>query len=128
MNKPLLVMLLLLTLPVTAAATKLYKWIDKDGKVTYQETPPPSGSGKVEEKNIDPDQNVIKADHPPPTPTLSSAPNAGTFGRAVPNTSAPPTRPPMGALLNNGAGAEVSPPPPTPPLPPAPLPPPAGIR
>ena len=46
MNKLLLVMLLL-TLPATAVAAKLYKWVDKDGKVTYQETPPPTGSGRV---------------------------------------------------------------------------------
>ena len=128
MNKPLLVMLLLLALPAAAAAAKLYKWVDKDGRVTYQETPPPSGSGKVEEKNIDPDQNVIKADHPPLTPTPSSAPNTGTFDRAASNTSAPPTRPPVGALLNDGSGTEVPPPPPPPPPPPVPLPPPAGIR
>lgn len=37
---------------VTAAAGTLYKWVDKDGKVTYQDQPPPAGVGRVEEKNI----------------------------------------------------------------------------
>ena len=84
MNRPLLVMLLLLTLPAAAVAAKLYKWVDKNGRVTYQETPPPSGSGKVEEKNIDPDQNVIKADHPPPTFAPASGSRFGDGAAANP--------------------------------------------
>jgi glutaredoxin len=35
----------------SAQAEKLYKWVDKDGRVTYEATPPPSESGyRVEEK------------------------------------------------------------------------------
>ena len=128
MNRPLLVtLLLLLALPTAVVAAKLYKWVDKNGKVTYQETSPPSGSGKVEEKNIDPDQNVIKADHPPPTPTPASTPSAGTSGQVAPNTGDRPrsTRPPAGTLLDNGSGTtQALPPPPPPP----PVPPPAGAR
>ncbi|MBI5612703.1 MAG: glutaredoxin family protein [Gammaproteobacteria bacterium] len=35
-----------------AQATKLYKWVDKDGKVSYQDTPPPTNAGKVEEQFV----------------------------------------------------------------------------
>lgn len=37
---------------VTAAAGTLYKWVDKDGKVTYQDQPPPPGAGRVEERHV----------------------------------------------------------------------------
>jgi len=37
---------------LTAGAATLYKWIDKDGKVTYQDQPPPPGAGRVEEREI----------------------------------------------------------------------------
>lgn len=107
---------LLLVLPGVAAATKLYKWVDKNGKVTYQETPPPSGAGKVEEKNIDPDQNVIKADHPPPQSTSDPRPNIGVSRQPVPHAGG--SSPPVGALLDGELGAEIPPP----------APPPAGIR
>lgn len=33
-------------------AGKLYKWVDPYGNVTYQDRPPPSGSGWVEEKSV----------------------------------------------------------------------------
>ncbi len=35
-----------------APAGTLYKWVDKDGRVTYQDLPPPAGAGKVEEKIV----------------------------------------------------------------------------
>jgi glutaredoxin len=36
-----------------AQATKLYKWVDKDGNVSYHDRPPPEGSGvKSEEKDV----------------------------------------------------------------------------
>ena len=34
----------------SAQAAKLYKWVDKDGKVTYQDQPPPANAGKFEER------------------------------------------------------------------------------
>lgn len=34
---------LLLALPGTATALKLYKWVDKAGNVTYSQQPPPAG-------------------------------------------------------------------------------------
>jgi glutaredoxin len=35
-----------------AHAGKLYKWVDKDGKVSYHDQPPSSADYRVEEKNI----------------------------------------------------------------------------
>lgn len=47
----LLVAILLAAAPVEAA--KLYKWVDKDGNVTYHDQPPPSETGyRVEEKHL----------------------------------------------------------------------------
>ncbi|HEX7045200.1 MAG TPA: glutaredoxin family protein, partial [Burkholderiales bacterium] len=42
---------MLLSVPF-AHATKLYKWVDKDGRVTYHDRPPPSDAYRVEEKYI----------------------------------------------------------------------------
>jgi len=42
---------LLLVLPL-AQAGKLYKWVDRDGKVHYTDRAPPSSAGKVEERVI----------------------------------------------------------------------------
>ena len=36
----------------TASATKLYKWVDRQGNVSYQDSPPPSNYGKVEERTF----------------------------------------------------------------------------
>ncbi len=44
--------------PLAVHAVKLYKWVDEEGNVTYQETPPPAGFGQVEVKDIDPDRDV----------------------------------------------------------------------
>jgi glutaredoxin len=45
--KPLLAALgLLAFLFAAAAAAQLYRWVDKDGKVHYSDTPPPSSAGK----------------------------------------------------------------------------------
>ena len=35
-----------------ASAAKLYKWVDKDGNVSYQDSPPPEGSQIIQEKEI----------------------------------------------------------------------------
>lgn len=35
-----------------AYAGKLYKWVDKDGNVSYHDKPPSDGAYRVEEKNI----------------------------------------------------------------------------
>ena len=36
----------------TAQAEKLYKWIGKDGKISYQDKPPPEDDGVVQEKDL----------------------------------------------------------------------------
>ena len=47
MSKPLLAALGLVGCLVAAAASaQLYRWVDKDGKVHYSDTPPPSSAGK----------------------------------------------------------------------------------
>lgn len=38
----------------TAQAEKLYKWVGKDGKVSYQDKPPPADAGTVQEKDLAP--------------------------------------------------------------------------
>jgi glutaredoxin len=37
---------------VPAQAAKLYKWVDKDGRVSYHDQPPPSEDVRVEEKDF----------------------------------------------------------------------------
>lgn len=37
----------------SAFAAKLYKWVDKNGNVSYQDSPPPEGSKVVREEEID---------------------------------------------------------------------------
>jgi glutaredoxin len=40
-------------LPQHATAQQLYRWVDKDGKVTYSQNPPPAGAAKsVQQKNL----------------------------------------------------------------------------
>ncbi len=48
MSKPLLAALGLVVgcLVAAAASAQLYRWTDKDGKVHYSDTPPPSSAGK----------------------------------------------------------------------------------
>ncbi len=47
MPKPLFAALGLVALLLAAAASaQLYRWVDKDGKVHYTDTPPPSSAGK----------------------------------------------------------------------------------
>jgi len=48
-------------------AVKLYKWVDEQGNVTYQDQPPPANATEVEEKNIDPNEGVTKFVLPKPT-------------------------------------------------------------
>lgn len=46
--------MLAVAMPLSAA--KAYKWVDPDGKITYQDRPPPPGMGTVEEKEIATDE------------------------------------------------------------------------
>lgn len=49
---------LLLLAPPLAYGGKVYKWVI-DGKTVYMDKKPPSDKGKVEEKRIDDERNVI---------------------------------------------------------------------
>jgi glutaredoxin len=46
----LIALLLMISAPVQAE--RLYKWVDQYGNVSYQDKPPPEGSGRVEQKNM----------------------------------------------------------------------------
>lgn len=110
MKKILAMMMgLLLLLPLAASAVKLYKWVDKDGKITYQELPPPADASKVEEKDINPDANVIQAGHPTPNTSTSSgsSSNSGSLP-ADDSTTTPETTLPA-AVLQQGdvSGAQA---------------------
>ena len=53
MKKLITFFLVVLVAGPAAAGTKLYKWVDKDGNVSYHDQPPvDSGQYKVEEKNL----------------------------------------------------------------------------
>ncbi len=46
------VVVLSLTLASTANAQAVYRWVDADGRVQYSDTPPPTGTKGVQEKNV----------------------------------------------------------------------------
>lgn len=92
--------LLLLTIAmcVIAAASvstpglgsKVYKWVDEDGKITYRDNPPPADSGgSTEVKDLNTDSNVITYETPPEppksapdeTPSASDGSTAGQAGK-----------------------------------------------
>jgi hypothetical protein len=113
---------LLLLLPGAASAVKLYKWVDKDGNVTYQESPPPADAGKVEEKNIDPDANVIQADHPAPDTTPTRRRNGGNGqGESGDTTDTGAQESPSLPLLHEGDRPDGQAPNPLPPRTPPPV-------
>lgn len=49
----LLLSLVLLAFAVCADAATVYKWVDKDGRVHYTQTPPPDPDTKVSERSVD---------------------------------------------------------------------------
>lgn len=51
MKKPV-VLLFALSLIATSAAAELYKWVDKNGKINYSDTPPPADAKRVEKKRL----------------------------------------------------------------------------
>ena len=63
-----------------AAAQTLYKLIDKDGKVTYSESPPKEFDGKVIRMDIDPKAN--RATLPKPSASPAATPSATSAGAA----------------------------------------------
>lgn len=50
--KKLTLLLVCSALACTAGAAEMYRWVDKDGKVHYTDSPPPASAKKVEEKNL----------------------------------------------------------------------------
>lgn len=50
--RALLVLLAALCAVSAAHAQKLYKWVDRDGRVSYHDRPPPSNEYRVEEKQL----------------------------------------------------------------------------
>ncbi|GMQ90434.1 MAG: hypothetical protein BMS9Abin10_0811 [Gammaproteobacteria bacterium] len=112
-----------------AHGVKLYKWIDSAGNVTYQDQPPPTGSGVVEEKNIDPDRNVTKFVMPMPpedeTARDISAPRDRSSRRdddEPVSTRATPVPGGMSPTLGGGSAGGAPPTTLQPPAPPAPPP------
>ena len=54
MKSPVQLFIALAILLATATdAAQVYKWVDKDGKVQYTDTPPPASATKSEAKKID---------------------------------------------------------------------------
>ncbi len=45
-----------LTASSAAQASKLYKWVDKNGNISYQDQPPPKGSKVLQETTTEPDR------------------------------------------------------------------------
>jgi hypothetical protein len=69
MNKilsALAVTLIFLSLCQPVHAQKLYKWVDEDGNVSYQDTPPPNTAKSVEESELQRSQ-------PEPAETVTTA-------------------------------------------------------
>jgi glutaredoxin len=53
MRYPVIYLLIVAALAVsTAQAEKLYRWVGKDGKVSYQDRPPPADAATVQEKDL----------------------------------------------------------------------------
>lgn len=114
--------LVILSAMPSAQAVKLWKWVDADGNTHYSESKPPPQATKIEEKQINPDQNVIQVDNPPASTTPakgSSLPNSGTDTSSLDNK----TRRGLSAGGGAATTAPAPPPPVTPSLPPASTPP-----
>ncbi len=114
---PLWVMVLCLAVVTSPAlAVKLWKWVDKEGNIHYSETKPPPQATKIEEKQINPDQNVIKADVPPPSTVTPSEPDSN-LGQTKPKPLDGNRRKGIAAGAGAAAGAPAPPPPVVPSLP-----------
>jgi hypothetical protein len=46
------VLLVILSMLATPASAAMYKWVDKQGRTQYSDTPPPAGAKKVEEQKF----------------------------------------------------------------------------
>ena len=113
MKRAVLIFILSFTATVPPAeAVKLWKWVDEEGKVTYSESRPPSKATKAKQKQINPDQNVIKSEVPVSAPASSPS-------RAANNTNQRQAKQPMQDVQKGiAAGGGAAPPPPVPAVPP----------
>ena len=109
----LILVLSLRVMTPCAHALKLWKWVDKDGNTHYSESKPPSQATKIEEKQINPDQNVIHADITPPVSSTSSGTSSSDMDEDPENRSDNKTQ--KGLAAGGGAVAKV----PEPSIPPA---------
>jgi Domain of unknown function (DUF4124) len=73
MKSPVRIFMALAILLATATVTaQVYKWIDKDGRVQYTDTPPPASATKTEAKKL----------AAPPSPTAGSTSSAASAAAA----------------------------------------------
>jgi len=87
--KPNVLFALLLMMGIHAPLThavKLYKWVDEQGNVTYQDHLPPANASEVEEKDIDPNEGVTKFVLPKPTEPSSDYGHLGGGGPQAPSS------------------------------------------
>jgi hypothetical protein len=96
--------------PVSAGTVKVWKWVDDDGKVVYSAYPPSSGVTNVEEKNFDPNHNVIEMPVPPPSYTASPSYKSDSSAEPYARIATPPMTRPLWP-----AAYDVPPQPPVPP-------------
>ena len=77
MNRPVLLLACVVSAAIVslqpAAAQTLYKLIDKNGKVTYSESPPKDFDGKVIRMDIDPNANTATLPKPGSGPAPTEA-------------------------------------------------------
>ncbi len=57
-------------LATATVAAQVYKWVDKDGKVQYTDTPPPPGATKTEAKKVDTGPGTGGTSAPTPAKSL----------------------------------------------------------
>lgn len=84
-------MLAALLVTVSVQGAKVYKWVDEDGRVTYRDQPPPAESGgKVQEKELDTNSNVIEYEAPPEPEPPKEQSNQGNGDTGQPSSAPPP--------------------------------------
>ncbi|MFQ5754789.1 MAG: DUF4124 domain-containing protein [Acidiferrobacterales bacterium] len=122
----LLAIIVLGATPLAVHAVKLYKWVDKNGHVTYQDKPPPPEADVVKEKTINPDEGVTEFTKPKPSePEVKSAPAQGGGSIAAATDGRRAIVGGEGRRTERRTG--VAPTPPPPPAPAAPARPPRAI-
>jgi Domain of unknown function (DUF4124) len=57
-------------LATATVAAQVYKWVDKDGKVQYSDTPPPPGATKAEAKKVETGPGTSTSTAPAPAKSL----------------------------------------------------------